>query len=136
MKSPEKSLIILRGLPGSGKTTLAHLISADGQHPVFGIDDYFTDGDGNYHFDHLKNHLAYKHCETRTKQAMEDGLPIIILDNTYTLEWEIEPYFKLASDMGYQVHVMTVENRHHGQNTHGIPDDQIEKMKSKYKVVL
>ncbi len=67
MKSPEKSLIILRGLPGSGKTTLAHLISADGQHPVFGIDDYFTDGDGNYHFDHLKNHLAYKHCETRTK---------------------------------------------------------------------
>ena len=136
MKKPDKSLVILRGLPGSGKSTLAQLLSEGGQIPVFGIDDYFTDEDGHYHFDHLKNHLAYNHCENRTHQAMLEGMPIIILDNTFTMEWEMEPYFKLASDMGYQVHVMTVENRHQGINTHNIPEDQIEKMKAKYKVVL
>lgn len=136
MSLPKKALIILRGLPGSGKSTLAQLLSDGGKHPVFGIDDYFTDENGKYHFDHLKNHLAYKHCENRTHQAMLEGTPIIILDNTFTMEWEMEPYFKLASDMGYQVHVMTVENRHHGKNSHDIPEDQIEKMKAKYKVVL
>jgi hypothetical protein len=32
--------------------------------------------------------------------------------------------------------VMTVENRHGGTNVHGIPDDQIIRMREKYKLYL
>ena len=63
----QKSLIVLRGLPGSGKTTLANLLSENKKYPVFSIDDYFTDEKGKYHFKFDENHLAYKLCEENTR---------------------------------------------------------------------
>lgn len=131
-----RELILLRGLPGSGKTTLAHVLSEEGKYPVFSVDDYFTDDDGNYVFRFQENHLAYKQCEAGVKIAMQQGAGKIILHNTFTMEWEMEPYFKLASEFGYRLHVVTVENRHGNSNTHAIPDDQIERMREKYGVKL
>ncbi len=131
------SLILLRGLPGSGKTTLARELSENGKYPVCAIDDFFTDKNtGHYKFEFDKNHLAYKQCEDRVKNHMQKGDPKIFVDNTFTLDWEIEPYFKLAAEFLYRVHVITVENRHGGKNTHQISDEQIEKMAAKYKVIL
>jgi predicted kinase len=129
-------LILLRGLPGSGKSSLAKALSENGKYPVYSVDDYFTDADGNYQFDFEKNHLAYKQCEQRTRLAMQNGIQKIFLDNTFTLEWEMEPYFKLAAEFKYRVYVVTVENRHQGKNIHQIPEEQIKKMAEKYKVVL
>lgn len=130
------SLIVLRGLPGSGKSTLAGELSENGAYPVFSVDDYFTGADGSYIFEFDKNHLAYKQCEANTKAAMEQGRAKIILHNAFTLEWEMEPYFRLASHYNYRVFVLTVENRHGGENCHGISREQIEKMAAKYKVSL
>lgn len=131
-----KSLIILRGLPGSGKSTLAKVLS-EGRFPVLSIDDYFTNAEtGEYKFEFSENHLAYKSCEGRTKSLMEKGVEKIFLDNTFTLEWEMEPYFKLAATFRYQVFVATVENRHGSRNMHSISNDQLKKMAEKFKVVL
>ena len=131
------SLILLRGLPGSGKTTLANALSENGKYPVCAIDDFFTDKETDeYKFEFEKNHLAYKQCEERVKANMLQHAEKIFVDNTFTLEWEIEPYFKLAKEFGYRVHVLTVENRHHGQNIHQISPEQIKKMAAKYKTVL
>lgn len=131
------SLILLRGLPGSGKTTLAQELSDGGRHPVCSVDDYFTDKiTGEYRFEFDKNHLAYKACEACVRAAMEEGRERIFVDNTFTLEWEMEPYFRLAADFRYTVHVLTVENRHGGRNMHGVSREQLEKMAAKYKVAL
>lgn len=130
------NLIILRGLPGSGKSSLATVLSED-RWPVYSIDSYFTDPvTGEYKFQFDKNHLAYKNCESQTEQAMANKIEKIFIDNAFTLEWEIEPYFKLASRYNYTVYVMTVENRHKGKNIHHINEAQIMKMAEKYKVVL
>jgi predicted kinase len=131
------ALILLRGLPGSGKSSLAALLSESGKYPVFSIDNYFTDPvTGTYTFDPYKNHLAYKQCEEQTEAALKNGIPKVFVDNTFTIEWELEPYFKMASLCNYELFVVTVENRHGGSNTHGISNEQLEKMAAKYKVKL
>ncbi|MBS1646347.1 MAG: AAA family ATPase [Bacteroidetes bacterium] len=131
------SLILLRGLPGSGKTTLSKILSEQGTYPCYSIDDFFTEKEsGVYTFFFDKNHLAYKQCEEQTKESMLKKEEKIIVHNTFTLEWELEPYFKMAAQYQYQIFVLTVENRHGGKNTHQISDEQIQKMASKYKVIL
>lgn len=131
------TLIMLRGLPGSGKTTLAKQLSENGKYPVCAIDDFFTDHEtGVYKFEFENNHLAYKACEEKVKHYMQAGSEKIFLDNAFTLEWEMEPYFKLAATFGYRVHVLTVENRHGGKNVHGISEDQLQRMAAKYKILL
>lgn len=131
-----KSLIILRGIPGSGKSTFAKTIQ-EGKYPIYSIDDYFTDSTtGKYRFEFDKNHLAYKQCQDRTENSMKTGEIKIIVDNVFSMEWEIEPYFLLAKKYNYQVFVLTVENRHGSTNIHEIPLDQIEKMKAKFKTIL
>jgi predicted kinase len=131
------SLILIRGLPGAGKTTLAKMLSDHGKWPVFSVDDFFTDPQtGAYEFHFEKNYLAYEHCQTNVEKAMRAMSEKIFVDNTFTLEWELEPYFSLAARYNYTVFVVTVENRHGGKNTHGIAAEQIEKMAKKYNVVL
>lgn len=132
----QKSLILLRGLPGSGKTTLANLLSESNKYPVFSVDDYFTDTNGNYQFKFDENHFAYKLCEENTRKAMMESKEKIFLHNTFTIDWELETYFKLAKEFNYQIHVLTVENYHGTKNVHAISEEQIKKMTEKYKVKL
>ena len=140
MSSPTKgkhSLILIRGLPGAGKSTLAKILSENGKYPVHAIDHYFTnERTGDYSFDFSKNHMAYKNCEQMTSDRMKNGFEKILIDNTFTMEWEMEPYFKMAKEVGYQVFVITVENRHGSGNMHQISQEQLEKMAAKFKVRL
>jgi predicted kinase len=136
MKSA-RSLILLRGLPGSGKSSLAKVLSENDKYPVLSIDNYFTNPvTGNYTFDPYKNHLAYKECESKTEDHLRSATPKVFVDNTFTIEWEIEPYFKLAEKYNYRVYVVTVENRHGSSNIHSISNEQLQKMAAKYKVQL
>jgi predicted kinase len=129
-------LILLRGLPGSGKTTLAKVLSENGKYPVHSIDSYFTNEIGEYYFEFDKNHLAYKNCEELTRNSLGNKVEKVFVDNTFTIDWEFEPYFKLASEYDYLLFVVTVENYHGNKNIHDTSLDQLEKMALKYKVKL
>lgn len=130
-------LILIRGLPGAGKTTLANLLSEDGLYPVFSVDDYFTNSNnGDYKFEFSENHLAYSSCLQKVEQSMIENTKKIFVHNTLTLDWEIEQYFKLSSKHQYTIFVVTCENYHSKKNLHSISDDQLVKMANKYKVKL
>jgi predicted kinase len=88
-------LILLRGLPGSGKTTLAHIIL---QHPanleqeVLSADDFFTNEEGEYNFDSSKLREAHNYCQFRCSERMRQEKSRIVVANTFTEEWEMEEY--------------------------------------------
>jgi predicted kinase len=136
MPASAVNLILLRGLPGAGKTTFAKLISQDGIYPVISVDEYFENESGEYHFRFEENHIAYQQCFEKTKTALQEGNELVIVHHTFTMDWEMEPYQKLSKEFDCRLHVLTVENYHHSENTHDISKEQIEKMAAKYKVKL
>jgi len=125
-----KELILLRGLPGSGKSTLAKLIC--NQHVEA---DMFFMEDGEYKFDPTKLKRAHEWCQNRVRVWMMSGYNVVV-SNTFTQEWEMEAYYKLAEQYGYRVHSIIVETRHEGVNQHGVPADKLEQMKNRFEIKL
>jgi phenolic acid decarboxylase len=58
------------------------------------------------------------------------------VSNTFTQEWEMEPYVKLAEKYDYMVFSVIVENRHVGVNSHDVPEDKLEIMKNRFEIKL
>jgi len=131
-----KKLFLVRGIPGSGKSTFAKEL--DGIH--FETDNYFM-VDGEYNFDSSKLKEAHQWCQNEVNNAMilNHTAKIndrIVVSNTFTQEWEMEPYFEMAKEWGYTVFSIIVENRHGGVNEHGVPEDKLEIMKNRFEVSL
>jgi predicted kinase len=127
----EKELILLRGLPGSGKSTLAR--SLGGMHME--ADKYFMSS-GKYEFDASQLRDAHNWCQNAVRVGMETQGQKIVVSNTFTQEWEMDPYYKLAEQYGYRVYSLVVENRHEGVNEHGVPADKLEQMKNRFEIKL
>ncbi len=127
----DKQLFIIRGIPGSGKSTLAK--NLNGKH--IEADMYFM-LDGEYKFDVSKIHLAHQWCKKNVEDWMVNGDDRIIVSNTFTQEWEMEPYFELSKKYGYTVFSLIMENRHGNENIHKVPKEKIEQMRNRFEIKL
>lgn len=132
-------LILLRGLPGSGKSTLAKIIlqvrSTD-EPEVLSADDFFINENGEYDFDSQKIKEAHNYCQFRCSERMRQQKARIVVANTFTQEWEMDEYFKMAERYNYRVHTVVVENRHENKNIHGVPEDKLQQMKNRFQIKL
>jgi len=129
-----KTLILLRGLPNSGKSTLARLLAPNSK---FEADDYFYDKNNIYRFDPTKLKQAHGKCQTNTRECMKLGLhETIVVSNTFTEEWEMSPYFTLAKDYGYRVQTVITEKRHDGDNGNNVPEETIKDMRERFEIKL
>jgi predicted kinase len=132
-----KNLILLRGLPGSGKSTAAKLLGANGAGYAHHEADMYFMQDGVYNFDASKLRNAHEWCRNQTeKSMMDDKISVVIVSNTFTQEWEMEAYTNLANQYGYRVTSFIVENRHGGVNVHGVPEDKLQMMKDRFEFKL
>ena len=127
-----KNIYLVRGIPGSGKTTFAKTL--EGLH--IEADMYFTDENGVYTFEPTKIKDSHKWCNDLVEEWMREEQDKIVVSNTFTQEWEMENYYKLAEQYGYRVTSIIVENRHNGVNEHGVPEDKIEIMKNRFEIKL
>jgi len=141
----KKTLVILRGIPGSGKSTAAEILADTGiaedfgdptfKYPVCTADDFFMKS-GTYKFDISKLGMAHAECQSKVEMFMTDDTEKIFVANTNTTDKELASYYKLAKDYDYTVFSLIVENRHGGTNTHNVPDATIEKMKNRFSIKL
>jgi len=132
-------LILLRGIPGSGKSTLGEIIlqTTQQQKPdVLSADNFFVDENGVYNFDSTKLKEAHNMCQQKCAERMRLEFSKIVVANTFTQEWEMQPYFEMANRYGYRIHTLIVENRHGSKNVHNVPDDKLEQMKDRFEISL
>ena len=123
-------LIMIIGIPGSGKTTLAKKYQAAWPTPIpiYEADMFFERG-GEYKWDPKLLKQAHKWCFDNVEDSLKKGESVIV-SNTFLTPWERKPYLELAKKYNADVMVFTCSGEY--QNVHGVPQETIERMKQKY----
>jgi len=129
-----KELVLLRGIPGSGKTSTAKVMESMGA-LIVAADDFHMK-DGAYNWKPERVGFAHKMCQEVTMEAMSDEKEVIVVHNTFTTDREMAEYFSLADRFGYTVRTLVVENRHGGTNNHSVPDATLDKMENRFSIKL
>jgi len=140
----QKYILLIRGLPGSGKTSLSDIIMGrDPQAVTCSADDYFINTAGEYVFDRHALVEAHKACQARAGVAISLDKNVIV-HNTFTERWELEPYFQMAfwGESSQEAHKVIVVSTFDGgcddaalaeRNSHGVPVESIAAMRERWQ---
>ena len=126
-----KELIIIRGLPSAGKTTVAKMFGR----AICSADDYFTYGE-KYLWTAEETGTAHRWCQRKCRRFMERGIGRVIIANTNTTEKELQPYIDLANEFDYMIFSIIVETRHNNKNNHNVPQAAVDKMRFRFSIKL
>ncbi|RVE65017.1 hypothetical protein OJAV_G00132080 [Oryzias javanicus] len=132
-------LILMRGLPGSGKSTMAReLLSSGPSGIILSTDDYFAQKN-NYRYDPQLLGAAHEWNHRRARDALCDGRSPIIIDNTNLEAWEMKPYVKMALEKGYKVDFCEPDTSWkfdpyelEKRNKHGVNREKIAQMMDRF----
>lgn len=136
-----KDVIIMQGVPGSGKSTVAMNMAAG--YPVavtVSADHYFDEkaerAGLEYQdvFNPAELGAAHEQCMRRFLRAVQSNdADVVIVDNTNTSVDQMSPYYLTARALGATVVVVRVDcapEVAHGRNTHGVPEAAVWRMHS------
>lgn len=120
-------LILVRGLPGSGKSTFAVTVADF----LWETDRYWTRPDGTYDFNPKLIKQAHKWCQGHVEVSLSMTRESTSVSNTFTQLWEMQPYIDMAEKYGAELVVYKMTGEF--QNIHNVPPETIEKMKNRWE---
>ena len=120
-------LVLIRGLPGSGKSSLARMFVSYDDYWHREADMYFEDSLGNYTYDGSKIGAAHEWCQEQTRLALTADHDVVV-SNTFTRISEMQPYL----DMNYDS-IQVLECHGSFGSEHGVPDRVVENMRSRWE---
>lgn len=123
----EADLILVRGIPGSGKTTYVNKNLKGYKH--YEADQYF-EKDGEYKFNPQDIKKAHSECFQNTKRSLKNGDKVVV-SNTFTKKWELANYLKLANELDKKVKILRTTKQF--KNTHGVPEDKVKEMIKRFE---
>lgn len=146
--SRKPAVVVLRGIPGSGKSTLGREIAAlcaqrtDASCAIVSADTYFV-GPRGYVFDVKRIGKAHDECKRQFDDALmrASGAPrIVVVDNTHTQQWEYAHYVDRARALGSRVAVLEMHCqdlatcvRMAQRNSHGVALDKVVQMHMRFE---
>lgn len=120
----------MRGVPGSGKSTVARTIAGENG-KIHSTDEYFYEND-TYRFDHTKLKEYHNKNFSKFCSSLIDGVSTVVCDNTNIAKWQYQRYVSEAKKYGYIVAIIAMPHPEPKvaakRNIHGVPQHVIKKM--------
>ena len=116
----QAQLVVIRGLPGSGKTTLAKQIAKLGF--VHHETDHFFESEHGYAHDESSLAQAHAWCIKSVSDSLLSGARVVV-SNVSHLAYHVERFVELAE------RVVVIELTSNYGGVHAVPADRLEAMK-------
>jgi len=121
----KSQLVIVRGLPGSGKTTLAKEIALKCGYVHFENDMYFETEHG-YQHDQSKLTAAQHWCHKGASDALLAGQSVVV-SNVFTKVDHMKDFLNLGNP------VTVIECKGNYGSVHGVPEDMMQRMRDAWE---
>lgn len=121
------TLTLIRGKPGSGKTTLAKMYPGT----LVEADQYFIGPDGEYRFDGSKLGEAHRWCQHETERLLAKGADVVVA-NTFAQRWQLRPYHQLATKYGALVKVIHAKGDY--GSVHGVSKKKADEYDARFEL--
>lgn len=123
-----QKITFIRGIPGSGKTTMALKLNAK----LVEADQFFENKDGEYKHNRRFIKDAHLWCQLEMKRLLLAGYDVVVA-NTFIKCWELEGYLKIVKCLELDIDVEVLEANGNFQNIHGVPEEIVVRMKRQFE---
>lgn len=114
-------LHIVRGLPGSGKSTFAKTLGC------FHVEaDMFHISGGKYKYDKQKISQAHELCQQLARTVLQSSSDVVV-SNTFVYLEHMRPYFEMADLLGATLNVYRCSGSY--GSVHNVPPETLAKMR-------
>lgn len=120
-------MVLIRGLPGAGKSTYARKNYPGYLH--FEADMFFENTNGTYVYDRDLIAAAHDWCYGNTAKALRYGFDVVV-SNTFCAYWEIEKYLMLRYLVNAEIEIIELHTQY--GSIHGVPDEAVDRMKERW----